>query len=211
MAVSWWNTWYEQATQAVGASMEAAQRVVAPLFKEPVTGSSAYTPDDPPLSDRLRDRQSGTPLDLYSVEPGPWAIQTDLQQRILERPKTWDEMSWWDKFKVYTGQVIPDAAFETMGVTMEQRHRAEEPGTYTGGSDRLRSGAEVAGQPLEQAARSAFQSGGTAVKGFWQKVSEFLGGFGGFLQGTLTRVIVIIALLLIGIFMLNRFLAKRGI
>jgi hypothetical protein len=187
-----WDDWYGRATAAVGASITAAQSTVGSLFKEPPVGSIAYQPDDPPLSDVLRSRQSSTPYDLFPVESGPLPVSTDIAQQIAQRPKTWDEMSFWEKAKAYVG-VVPGAVADTIGVGRE-------------GSATVKTGAET----IASTAESVLQKAGGVVAA---PVKGALGtpNLGGLLSTTLTKVVIGIVALVVFLFFINRFLMKRGL
>jgi len=191
----WWDSWYGTATGAVSASMTAARDAVSSLFKEPSIGSGAYEPDDPPLSDVLRSRQSGTPYDLFSVESGPLAASTDIQQSILTRPKTWDEMSWWEKARTYVG-IVPGAVADTVG--MGRPAAATPASTVAAAGESVAAGAESVGKAV-----------GGVVSG---TVSSALGlgqgGVGGFLGSTLWKIILGLVVIVVGLFFVMR-IAKR--
>jgi len=193
--MAWWNQWYSSATDAVGATIQRTQDAVSSLFREPPTGSSIYIPDDPPLSDILRSRQSNTPYDLFSVDPGPLSIATDIQQQILERPKTWDEMSWWERAKSYVG-VLPGAVADTAGIG---RETAETPASTV----------IAAGSTVASTAESVSKTVGGVVGG---TVSTALGlgpgGVGGFLSSTLTKVVIGLVVIVAGLYFVTR-LMKR--
>lgn len=191
----WWSDWYTRATGAVSASIAAAQSSVASLFKEPPLGSGVYVPDDPPLSDHLRDRMTGTPNDLFFIEPGPLPVSTDIGQLIATRPRTWDEMSWWEKAKTYVG-IVPGAVADTAGMG---RETAETPVTF----------ARSAGETVAKTAESVTETAGSLVGG---TVSAALGlgpgGVGGFLSSTLVKVILGLVVIVVGLFFVMRIQAR---
>src|SRR6267142_82675 len=150
----WWSDWYTNATGAVSGAMSAAQTTVGSLFKDPPTGSAAYFPDDPPPSDTMSERISGTPDDLFPAAPGPLPITTDIQQQIAMRPKNWDEMSWWEKAKTYAG-IAPAAVADTVGLSNRPGASTPISGPY--------GGIETIGTAVADTAESVGSGVGTVV------------------------------------------------
>lgn len=195
----WWNDWYDRASSAVGGAMTAAQETVSGLFREPTYGSGAYQPDDVPLSDTIRSRQSGSPQDLFSVDPGPFPVMTDIDQAILSRPKSWDEMSLWEKAKTYVG-IVPGAVADTVGLS-------SRPGASTPVSGPS-AGLPTIGNTISDTANKAAQAvGGVASSALGLPP----GGLGGFLGSTLSKVLIGLVVIVVGLFMVNRILNRAGV
>lgn len=190
--MAFWSGWYESATGAVSGAMEAAQTTVGALFKDPPTGSGAYNPDDVSVSEAVRERRSGTTFDLFPEDAGPFSVQTDIQQAILTRPKTWDEMSWWEKAKTYAG-VAPGAVADTIGVS--GRPGASTPFT---GPD---AGFTTVGNTISNSIGAVGQAAGGVVS---KTLGLPEGGLGGFLNSTLSKVIIGLVVIVVGLFFLNR-------
>jgi hypothetical protein len=192
----WWSDWYVNATGAVSQSYNAAQNTVASLFKDPPTGSGAYNPDDRPTTDAVAERATYSPDDLFPAAPGPLPVTTDIQQAIATRPKTWDEMSWWEKAKTYVG-VAPGAIADTVGLS--SREGASTPVSGPSG------GLKTIGGTIADTAESV----GTGVGGIVSStVSKTLGlgpgGIGGFLSSTLVKVIIGLVLVVVGLYFIAR-------
>lgn len=182
-----WDNWYTNAQSAVAGSWDAAQASVSSLFKEPPVGSIAYQPDDTPVSDVLRDRKSNTAWDLFPVDPGPLPIATDIQAQIATRPKTWDEMSFWEKAKTYVG-VVPGAVADTAGLG---RQGATTPADV----------AAAAGTAVTKTAETV----GSAAGGLVNKTLGLPpGGLGGFLGSTLVKIIVGLVVVVVGLYFVAR-------
>lgn len=192
----WWSSWYANATGAVSATMEAAQTTVASLFKDPPTGSGAYNPDDLSVSDIVRERRSSSPADLFPEDPGPFRVQTDIQQAILTRPKTWDEMSFWEKAKTYVG-VSPGAVADTVGLS-------QRPGSST-----PVSGPDAGFPAVGGAVKYVIEGAAGAVGSGAQKALGLPpGGLGPFLSSTLVKVIIGLVVVVVGLFFLMRITNK---
>lgn len=200
--MAWWSDWYTSATGAVSGSMTAAQDTVASLFKDPPTGSAAYFPDDPPTTDAQNARATGSAQDLFPSAPGPLPISTDIQQAILTRPKTWDEMSWWEKAKTYVG-VAPGAVADTFGLS--GREGASTPVSGPSG------GVETIGGIITDTAESVGSGVGRVVS---STVSKTLGlpegGIGGFLSSTLVKVIIGLVVVVVGLYFILRIQTNVG-
>jgi hypothetical protein len=194
--MAWWSDWYTNATGAVGASMTAAQDTVSSLFRDPPTGSGAYFPDDAPVTDAVAARATSSPDDLFPAGPGPLPLTTDIQQSILTRPKTWDEMSWWEKAKTYVG-IAPGAVADTFGLS--GREGSSTPVSGPSG------GVETIGGAISDTAESVGSGVGRVVS---STVSKTLGlpegGIGGFLSSTLVKVIVGLVVVVVGLYFLAR-------
>lgn len=188
----WWSDWYDQASGAVSGAVSSAQSTVSALFREPQVGSGAYEPDDPAALRIIQERRSGTPYDLFPVNPGPMPVATDIQQQILARPKTWDEMSFWEKAYAYAG-IAPGAVADTVGLS--GRAGSETPAT--------------AATSAGKAAAAGVQSVGETVGGLVNTtVSGALGlgkgGLGGLLGSTLTKVILALVVIVVGLYFVAR-------
>lgn len=188
----WWSDWYASATGAVSGSITAVETSVAPLFKENPNGSGAYVPDDAPLSDVLRDRASGTPADLFPMPADTWPVNTDVQQAIVSRPKTWDEMSFWEKAKTYVG-IAPGAIADTIGLS-------ERPGASTPVSG-PNAGFQTVGNTISDTAANVGASVGNVVG---KTLGLPAGGVGGFLSSTLVKVLIGLVVIVVGLFFVLR-------
>lgn len=190
--MAWWSDWYTSASSAVGGTIAAVENSVSGLFKEPATGSIAYSPDDVSTSDRVRDRSAPLYTDqLFPIDAGPWPVNTDIQQAIVSRPKTWDEMSFWEKAKTYVG-IVPGAVADTVGLG---RVGAETPvSTVT-------KAGEVVADTAESVGSAAGRVVSTTVGG---ALGLPPGGLGSFLSSTLVKVILGLVVVVVGLYFVLR-------
>ena len=188
----WWSDWYTRASDAVSGAVTATETSVASLFKENPNGSGAYAPDDAPTSDVLRDRMSGTPADLFPVPPDTWPVNTDVQQAIVSRPKTWDEMSWWEKAKTYVG-IAPGAIADTIGVS----NRPDASTPVSGPS----AGFQTVGNVISDTAGNVGAAAGNVVS---KSLGLPAGGIGGFFSSTLAKVILGLVVVVVGLYFVLR-------
>lgn len=194
--MAWYSDWYGNAVDAVGGAWDAAQASVSGLFKNPPTGSGAYQPDDISVSDVVRERRSQTPADLFPVNPGPFDISTDIQQAIMQRPKTWDEMSFWEKAKTYVG-IAPGAIADTIGVS--GRPGASTPVSGPSG------GVQTIGGTISNTADKVGEAAGRVVS---STLGLGPGGIGGFLSSTLVKVILGLVIIVVGLYFVLKIQAR---
>lgn len=194
--MAWWSSWYESSVNAVGAAWDASQATVSSLFKGPTYGSGTYQPDDVSVSDVVRERRSQTPSDLYPVNPGPFDVTTDIQQAIMQRPKTWDEMSWWEKAKTYVG-IAPGAIADTIGIS-------DRPGASTPVSGPS-GGIQSIGGAISNTADRVGEATGRVVS---STLGLGPGGIGGFLGSTLAKVIIGLVVIVVGLYFVLKIQAR---
>ena len=144
------------------------------------------------VSDVVRDRRSGSPADLFPVDPGPWPVNTDIQQAIVKRPKTWDEMSFWEKAKTYVG-IAPGAIADTVGLS-------ERPGASTPISGPS-GGVQTIGNTISDTAAGVGSAAGRVVS---STLGLPPGGIGGFLSSTLVKVIIGLVVVVVGLYFVMR-------
>lgn len=194
--MAFWDGWYSSAVETVGASWDAAQSSVGALFKEPPLGSIAYDPDDVSVSDAVRSRQTSSPADLFPFDPGPLPVATDIQAQILTRPKSWDEMTLWEKAKAYATGIVPGAVADTVGLG---RPGAQTPADV----------AAAAGQSVTRTAESVGQTaGGLVASTVGAALGVGPGGLGGFLSSTLVKVVIGLLVIVVGLFFVMRIQAR---
>lgn len=194
--MAFWDGWYTNSVDAVGGAWDAAQASVSHLFKGPTYGSGSYQPDDVSVSDVVRERRSQTPADLFPINPGPFAVTTDIQQAIMERPKTWDEMSFWEKAKTYAG-IYPGAIADTIGIS-------DRPGASTPVSGPS-AGFPTIGESVSNTANKV----GAAVGGVASSTLGLgPGGLGGFLGSTLVKVIIGLVVIVVGLYFVLKIQAR---
>src|SRR5712664_4197745 len=116
----WWSDWYPKATGAVSGAVAASEGVMSSLWKSPPNAD--VNPDDPPAASELKTIDA---VDLFGDIPATPSVQ----DKIAQRPKTWDEMSWYEKAWSYATDVVPGAVEDTAGVGRGVADSKREYGT----------------------------------------------------------------------------------